>query len=144
MTAAARAAHADIPFWGIDLDPADRPGVPYEHAPRPVPGAHWIKPARQIATVPVLKAAGVERLTPVFGTATPPHGLSGVLRRVAYRAPDHLARHWLLLLVADRVDAIESDLGGFARRALPAAALVTAVGVGLGVLRQRRRRARVA
>ena len=139
MTTASRAAHAHIPFWGIDLDPENRPGVPYEHAPRPVPGAHWITPARQVTSVPVLKAAGVDRLTPVFGTATPPHGISGALRRVAYRAPDHRARHWLLLLVADRVDAIEHNLGGFARRALPVVTIAAAVGLGVSVLRRSRR-----
>ena len=43
----------------------------------------------------------------MFGTAIPPKGLSGVIRAIAYRYPDHLTRHWLLLLMADRVNFVE-------------------------------------
>ena len=51
-------------------------------------------------------------LTPVFGTACPPKGLSGVVRRFAYaRYSEARAAHWLLLLAADRIDAVESHVG---------------------------------
>jgi hypothetical protein len=54
-------------------------------------------------------------LTPVFGTSTPPKGLSGVIRKYAYRRySEARAAHWLLLLAADRVDAVESAVGSFA------------------------------
>jgi hypothetical protein len=46
--------------------------------------------------------------------------LSGVLRKLAYRYPDHLARHWMVLLMADRVDSWEYRL----RRRLPLAAVL--------------------
>lgn len=46
------------------------------------------------------------RLTPVFGTAQPLHGVSGAVRRYAYaRFSEARAAHWLLLLAADRLDA---------------------------------------
>ena len=48
------------------------------------------------------------RPTPVFGTAQPPRGLCGALRRRAYAIPEHHARHWALLLLADRVDVVET------------------------------------
>jgi hypothetical protein len=48
----------------------------------------------------------------VFSTAVPVRGLSGRLRRVAYRVPDYRARRWLLLMVADRIDVIEHRPGG--------------------------------
>ena len=111
--------HVKVPDWGIDLRETDRPGVPPETTPRPFAQAHWITPARQAATVTVLKRAGLERLTPVFGTAEPPHGLSGKLRRAAYAVPDHLTRHWLLLMLADRVDVIESGVSDFFKRLRP-------------------------
>jgi hypothetical protein len=44
---------------------------------------------------------------PVFGTAQPLHGLSGLVRRIAYGTRETKARHWLLLLVADRIDVLE-------------------------------------
>ncbi|MFT3770669.1 MAG: hypothetical protein QM820_35030 [Minicystis sp.] len=137
---AGQLAHTDIPFWGIDLPPENRPGVPYEGPPRPLLGAHWITPARQVPVAPVLRLAGIPRLTPVFGTAVPPHGISGAMRRAAYKVPDHRTSHWLLLLMADRVDVIESDVGGFVKRSWPVIALAAVAGAGIGALRQRRRR----
>jgi hypothetical protein len=48
----------------------------------------------------------------VFGTAQPPRGLSGVLRRRAYLLPEHHTRHWLWLLLADRIDVLEHRVAG--------------------------------
>src|SRR5690606_6810186 len=59
-----------------------------------------------------LHRAALDAPTPVFGTAQPPHGVSGALRRAAYRLPERRARHWLLLLLADRVDMLEDRVGG--------------------------------
>ena len=92
----------------VDADEERRPGVPMElDPPQVVGGAHWgIVPA-QPDPGNVLKRASLERLTPVFGTSVPPHGLSGAMRRAAYRIPEHYTSHWLALLLADRVDAVE-------------------------------------
>lgn len=100
----------EIPDWGIDLSPADRPGVPKETAPHAVPHAHWIEPDRQRATVTVLKRALLDELTPVFSTAVPPRGLSGLLRGVAYEIPENRVRHWLILRLADQIDVVEGLL----------------------------------
>ena len=54
-------------------------------------------------------------LPPVFGTSVPLRRLSGVIRRYSYeRFSEARAAHWLLLLAADRVDAVESHLRSFA------------------------------
>jgi len=63
---------------------------------------------RQEARGPILIGVEIEHLTPVFGTAQPPRGLSGVLRRAAYGIPEHKAGRWMMLLAADRVDVWES------------------------------------
>lgn len=97
----------NIEGWGVDRDPRSRPGVPMEEPPHPVGGAHWTEPARQMPDERVLKQPLRKELTPVFGTAAPPKGLSGLIRRMAYMAPDHKTKHWLLLLIADRVDVME-------------------------------------
>jgi hypothetical protein len=87
-------------------------------------GARWEEPELQPEPeVPVLKRVELEELPPVFGTAVPPRGLSGLLRRRAYAIPEYATRHTLLLLVADRVDVVESRLRG-----------VRALGLALGVL----------
>ena len=75
--------------------------------------------------------------TPVFGTAQPPRGLSGRLRRAAYGIPDHFARHWMLLILADRVDVLESRV-----RRRPGITLALGVGALAGTLAVTRARAR--
>jgi hypothetical protein len=99
-----------MPYWGADRRLKDRPGVPRDAAPHPLPGAHWTVPPPQVATTEVLVRADLGKLTPVFGTKQPPHGLSGVLRRAAYRVPDWRVRHWVILMLADRVDVLESRI----------------------------------
>jgi hypothetical protein len=68
----------------------------------------------------------IARLPPVFGTAQLPRGVSGVLRRRAYAKPEHLARHWLLLLVADRVEVAGHRLAALAKRTAVGGAIVLA------------------
>jgi hypothetical protein len=107
---------ARIPGWGVDLDPKDRPSVPKLLRPQEDrTGAHWEFPERQPEKWPRERSIEHEFLTPVFGTACPPRGVSGVLRRHAYRRySEGRAAHWLLLLAADRVDAWENHLRSFA------------------------------
>lgn len=96
---------ARIPGWGADLDPADRPSHPKEQAQDL--NAHWDFPDEQ-PEPPGGRERSIEhgRLTPVFGTAQPLHGVSGAIRRYSYaRFSEARAAHWLLLLAADRVDA---------------------------------------
>lgn len=104
---------ARIPGWGADLDPADRPSVPrLKHEPT---GAHWDFPERQTEKWPREKSIEHQMLPPVFGTSTPPKLLSGVVRKYAYRRfSEGRAAHWLLLLGADRIDAVESHVASFA------------------------------
>lgn len=104
---------ARIPGWGVDLDPADRPSYPRERV-EPT-GAHWELPERQPEHRPRERSVEHEMLPPVFGTVAPLHGLSGVVRRYAYeRFSEARAAHWLLLIAADRVDAVESHLRSLA------------------------------
>jgi hypothetical protein len=98
-------ASALIPGWGVDRKEKDRPGVPSETTvPAPLQGAQEIQLSHE--GVPAIVAPN-RFITPVFSSANPPRGLSGLLRRAAYRFPDYRSRRWLLLMVADRVDAIE-------------------------------------
>lgn len=99
-----------IPGWGADLDPADRPAFPREQ-PGIITGAHWQLPEQQPESRPRERSVEHERLTPVFGTAQPLHGLSGGIRRRAYaRYSEGQTAHWLLLVLGDRVDAVTAHL----------------------------------
>src|SRR3954462_10872566 len=94
-----------IPGWGADLNPADRPSFPKEVLQDT--GAHWDFPERQQPRGVREKSTEHKFLTPVFGTAQPLRGLSGVIRRYAYTFSEGRTAHWLLLIVGDRVDILE-------------------------------------
>ena len=97
---------ARIPGWGLDLDPADRPSWPKLDFRDDLTGAHWEFPERQEELRPRERSIEHRFLTPVFGTAQPLHGPSGALRRLSYaRFSEGRAAHWMLLVLADRVDA---------------------------------------
>ena len=114
------------PYAGVDLDPARRPGVPrMRKDPRPWPNTRY-PPERQPGESAVPKHGRPNKpMPPVFGTAVPLHGLSGAIRKLAYRYPDHYPRHWLLKMFGDRVDSWEHR----ARRVMPVALPLVALGV---------------
>ncbi len=114
LAESSEALRARIPGWGVDLDPNDRPAVPREQFDRSLSGAHWDFPDRQSELWPRERSIEHKYLTPVFGTVTPPKGLSGAMRRFAYGYSEGRAAHWLILLAADRVDATESHLRSLA------------------------------
>jgi len=114
IAAASEDLRARIPGWGVDRDPEMRPSVPRERFDPGATGAHWEFPERQAEVFPRERSIEHEMLTPVFGTTCPPRGLSGAIRRLAYRRyGEGRAAHWLLLMGADRVDAVEHHLASF-------------------------------
>jgi hypothetical protein len=121
------------PHWGVDRDPARRPGVPMmRRDPRMWANAQF-PPERQAGTPASPKHGRRNKeLPPVFGTAVPLRGLSGLVRRLAYRYPDHEPRHWLLKMMGDRV-------ASFTHRARKAAPFVLPI-AALALLARRARR----
>ncbi|MDQ4032140.1 MAG: hypothetical protein M3332_07705 [Actinomycetota bacterium] len=103
-----------IPGWGVDLDRKNRPSYPRERFEPAETGAHWDFPERQEEKWPRERSIEHKFLTPVFGTSCPPKGMSGMIRKYAYKKfSEGRAAHWLLLLAGDRVDAVESHLRSF-------------------------------
>lgn len=100
-------ARQRIPGWGADLDHAQRPAHPRERQPPRLPQHAQRPPGQQAPTVEVLHSVERPDLTPVFGTSVPPSGLSGRLRRHAFGLSENDLRHWLLLLLADRIQVLE-------------------------------------
>ena len=101
---------ARIPGWGVDLNYEDRPAVPMENFDRSLTNAHWDFPERQPERWPRERSIEHKFLTPVFGTACPPKGVSGVMRRYAYTFSEGQSAHWLILMAADRVDSFGSSV----------------------------------
>lgn len=96
-----------IQGWGADLDRKNRPAVPMERTPPRLEGAPLPTPTQQPVHEEVLVSPERPAVTPLFGTPNPPKGLSGVIRRLAFKTTENDIRHWLLLLLADRVDMVE-------------------------------------
>jgi len=118
-----------------DADPASRPGVPMIKPPGTSAAVGRPPLEQQQSEARVLVGVDVGKLPPVFGTAQPPRGLSGLMRRAAYRIPEHKAGRWMTLLMADRVDVWESRMR---RHPVLSALVVAAVigGVGFGRVRR--------
>ena len=111
---------SQIQGWGVDTDPKNDPTYPMknrndgEHA-----GYSWERPPQQPIAVEVLHSNERPDVTAVFGTSTPPSGLSGVIRRIAFRYSESSYGHWLPLMLADRVSVVEGVLSDLKHGRLP-------------------------
>jgi hypothetical protein len=105
--------------WGADLDRKDRPAVPMERTPPRFINQPEGELPQQPERVEVLVSPERPGITPIFGTAQPPSGLSGMIRRLAFKSTENDIRHWLLLLLADRVNMVEGIADDLARGHIP-------------------------
>ena len=108
-----------IEGWGADLDPQVRPAYPKERTPPRFIHRHWDELEHQQPSVKVFHSTERPGLTPVYGTTAPPKGVSGMIRRAAFRYSENDMRHWMLLLLADRVDVGEGLLDDLAHGHVP-------------------------
>lgn len=141
--------HKDIKGWGVDADPLDLPAYPMKKRnENDNKGMVWQRPDQQPAQVEILVSNERPTITAVFGTPNPPSGLSGQLRRFAFRYSESSYGHWLPLLLADRVNMVEgivddirqgtfpnifAELGGKAELKHNPAGLARKVAVGLAI-----------
>jgi hypothetical protein len=58
-------------------------------------------------------------VTRVFGTSVPPTGLSGMLRRYAFRFSEGSSGHWMTLILADRINVVEGIIDDLAHGHIP-------------------------
>ena len=105
--ARAKADLSHIQGWGADLDRKNRPAVPMEHSPPRLEGAPIAAPTQQTERIEVFVSPERPHITPLFGTSAPPKGISGMLRRLAYKMTENDIRHFMLLLLADRINVVE-------------------------------------
>lgn len=98
----------DIPGWGVDADPQNDATYPMrDRQAADARAMTWDRPAQQPADVEVLQSVEHNRLPAVFGASVPPSGLSGAIRRKAFAYSESQMAHWLLLMLADRVNVAE-------------------------------------
>ena len=114
--------YAHIPGWGIDADPKNDPTYPIRYRtsePAESKGYNWERPSQQPIDVEVLRSIERPNISAVFGTSVPPTGLSGQIRRFAFKASESEYGHWLPLLVADRVNVVEGIVDDLRRGHIP-------------------------
>ena len=99
---------SQLPGWNIDNDPENDPTYPMRtRTPDDHKGYSWERPTQQPINIEVLHSIERPNVTAVFGTSVPPSGLSGVIRRFAFKYSENSYLHWLPLLLADRVNVVE-------------------------------------
>ena len=112
--------YSHIKGWGIDADPKNDPTYPMrKRSNDDHNGYSWKRPPQQPIDVEVLHSNERPNVTAVFGTSAPPSGLSGMIRRYAFRYSEASFAHWLPLLLADRVNVVEGILDDFRRGRVP-------------------------
>jgi len=103
-----KSKYAHIKGWGIDADPENEPTYPMKHYTGDDHNRiHYERPPQQPVNVEVLRSNERPNITAVYGTSTPPSGLSGAIRRYAFRYSEGSWGHWLPLILADRVNVVE-------------------------------------
>lgn len=103
--------HSDIKGWGIDRDPKNDPTYPMKkRTDEEVEGYTWERPPQQQQTIEVLKSVERPNITAAFGTSMPPSGLSGMIRRQAFKYSESSYGRWLPLVLADRIGVFEGIL----------------------------------
>jgi len=109
-----------IPGWGMDADPENDPTYPMKHWN----GAdhqrlNYERAPQQPVDIEIFHSVERPSVTRVFGTSTPPRGLSGAIRRHAYKYSEATLTHWMTLILADRVDVIEGLVSDIRKGILP-------------------------
>lgn len=112
--------YSHIKGWGVDADPENEPTYPMkkyngdDHR-----RLNYERPAQQIPTVEILHSNERPSVTAVFGTSTPPSGVSGNIRRFAFRFSEGQWSHWLSLILADRINALEGIIDDLKKGHIP-------------------------
>lgn len=112
--------YKDIKGWGIDADADNDPTYPIKRRT----GAdhdrlNYERYEQQPKNVEILKSNERPSVSRVFGTSTPPSGLSGLLRRYAFRFSEGSSGHWLTLILADRVNVVEGIIDDLSHGHVP-------------------------
>lgn len=112
--------YKDIPGWGMDADPENEPTYPMKNYTGDDHNRiNYERSEQQPQTVEILMSTERPAITRVFGTSTPPSGLSGTIRRWAFKHSEDRYRHWIPLILADRINVFEGVIEDLAKGHLP-------------------------
>jgi len=100
--------YTDIPGWGMDADQQNEPTYPMKrYTGDDHNRINYERSEQQPENVEILMSNERPAITRVFGTSVPPSGLSGAIRRYAFKHIEDRYRHWIPLILADRVNLFE-------------------------------------
>lgn len=100
--------YSHIKGWNIDADPENEPTYPMKNYTGDDHNRlNYQRPPQQEQTVEVLHSNERPSVSAVFGSTVPPKGISGAIRRFAFRYSEGSFAHWFPLLLADRINVIE-------------------------------------
>jgi hypothetical protein len=106
--------------WGVDADPENDPTYPYRDRSNDEGlTKDWQRPPLQSSDVEILQSIEHIRTPAVFGTSTPPSGVSGMIRRAAFSWSESNWIHWLMLMGADRINVVEGVVQDLAHARIP-------------------------
>lgn len=112
--------YTHIKGWGIDADLKNDPTYPMKkRTDEERYGYSWERPKQQTESVEILTSTERNNLPAVFGTTLPPSGLSGMIRRFAFKYSESDYAHWLPLMLADRVGVVEGIVDDLAHGHVP-------------------------
>jgi hypothetical protein len=112
--------YKNIPGWGIDADPENEPTYPMKnYTGEDHNRINYERADQQPIDVELLMTNERPAVTRVFGTSVPPSGLSGMIRRYAFKHSEDRYRHWLPLILADRINVVEGIVDDISRGYFP-------------------------
>lgn len=111
---------AHIKGWGIDADPNNEPTYPMKnYTGDDHKRLNYERPEQQPVNIEVLRSNERPTVSAVFGNSVPPSGLSGIIRRIAFKFSESSFGHWLPLLLADRINVIEGIINDIGKGHIP-------------------------
>ena len=112
--------YKNIPGWGMDADPENEPTYPMKNYTGDDHNRNeYERSVQQPESVEILKSNERPALTRVFGTSVPPSGLSGMIRRYAFKHSEDRYRHWIPMILADRINVVEGVLEDLSKGHIP-------------------------
>lgn len=112
--------YKSIPGWGMDIDKDNEPTYPMKnYTGDDHKRSDYERSLQQVIDVEILKSNERPEYSTVFGNTVPPSGLSGIIRRYAFKHSEDRYRHWIPLILADRVNAWEGIIEDLAKGIIP-------------------------
>ncbi|HEX6194173.1 MAG TPA: hypothetical protein VFZ42_17485 [Chitinophagaceae bacterium] len=109
-----------IKGWGIDANPDNEPTYPMKkYTGVDHQRSNYERPQQQPVDIEVLHSNERPSVSAVFGNTNPPSGLSGIIRRFAFRYSEESLKHWFALVLADRINVVEGVIDDLKNRHVP-------------------------